>query len=480
MTRNCLDGVTTLRLQSTARYSTAGRRRRSPAANAAMFKKAVKDHSATAAKPLQSNLLQSNAAPAPQSKPPLPQSTGVKRKIEMTSSGQAGLSSLHSAVYYDENDFDDDDDLDFSDVEPAVPLTKNTAPTPDTEPAKLPDLPEPKEVEEVSPDVRYPDLPPVPSAEEAPSSSVQLPWSSSPPSHFKKPSNPRTIPWLKNQTQNHHHHHHHQPRPESRWPEAAEKKPEPKPETKPVTPARSKNIVPWMKSESAIKQEQKELRRQNKKEQMPEPAKPGQVSGKSSFFLSDEQKHVLDAVVKNGKSIFFTGSAGTGKSVLMREIIKQLRNKYRREQDRVAITASTGLAACNIGGVTLHSFAGIGLGKEEVPELVKKVCALWYVLKGTTWLILLRSDETKRLGPAGCGPRSWSSMKYRWLMEIFSTSWKTLLDGSETMDVRLGASNLWSLETFSSCLQCRREAIERRGLPFPRLRGTRLSSIQFS
>lgn len=37
------------------------------------------------------------------------------------------------------------------------------------------------------------------------------------------------------------------------------------------------------------------------------------------------------------------------------------------------MTASTGLAACNIGGVTLHSFAGIGLGKEPVEDLVKKI-----------------------------------------------------------------------------------------------------------
>lgn len=57
----------------------------------------------------------------------------------------------------------------------------------------------------------------------------------------------------------------------------------------------------------------------------------------------------------------------------MREIIAGLRKKYIREPDRVAVTASTGLAACNIGGVTLHSFAGIGLGKEPPEELVKKI-----------------------------------------------------------------------------------------------------------
>lgn len=95
------------------------------------------------------------------------------------------------------------------------------------------------------------------------------------------------------------------------------------------------------------------------------------TSGK--IFLSSEQSNVLELVTQQKKSVFFTGSAGTGKSVLMRAIIAELRKVYKREPDRVAVTASTGLAACNIGGVTLHSFGGIGLGKEPVPDLVKKI-----------------------------------------------------------------------------------------------------------
>lgn len=90
-------------------------------------------------------------------------------------------------------------------------------------------------------------------------------------------------------------------------------------------------------------------------------------------FLSDEQKAVMKAVMEEGKSVFFTGSAGTGKSVLMRAIISQLKHKYRKEPDRYAITASTGLASCILEGQTLHSWSGIGLGKEPAPELVKKV-----------------------------------------------------------------------------------------------------------
>ncbi|WAQ91362.1 hypothetical protein PtA15_14A245 [Puccinia triticina] len=88
--------------------------------------------------------------------------------------------------------------------------------------------------------------------------------------------------------------------------------------------------------------------------------------------LSPEQQNVLDLVLK-GESIFFTGSAGTGKSVLLRHIISALKRSYASRPDAVAITASTGMAACAIGGTTIHSFAGIGLGAEEKDVLLGKV-----------------------------------------------------------------------------------------------------------
>ncbi|GAA5967735.1 hypothetical protein JCM3765_000015 [Sporobolomyces pararoseus] len=94
---------------------------------------------------------------------------------------------------------------------------------------------------------------------------------------------------------------------------------------------------------------------------------------KQKVILSPEQQMVHKLVVDDGKSVFFTGSAGTGKSVLLREIISSLKRKHKGNADAVAVTASTGMAACNIGGTTIHSFAGIGIGIDSAQKLIDKV-----------------------------------------------------------------------------------------------------------
>ncbi|KAI0358092.1 hypothetical protein OH77DRAFT_1240998 [Trametes cingulata] len=74
---------------------------------------------------------------------------------------------------------------------------------------------------------------------------------------------------------------------------------------------------------------------------IPAAASSGAASKVAPVFLSQEQTHIL-RLVEAGQSLFYTGSAGAGKSVLLREIIKTLRKRYAKSPDAVAVTASTG------------------------------------------------------------------------------------------------------------------------------------------
>ena len=62
-------------------------------------------------------------------------------------------------------------------------------------------------------------------------------------------------------------------------------------------------------------------------------------------------------LIGEGKSLFITGKAGTGKTTLLKEIVSRLRSEGRL----VAVTAPTGVAAYNAQGVTLHSLLRLPL-----------------------------------------------------------------------------------------------------------------------
>ncbi|KZP00984.1 hypothetical protein CALVIDRAFT_524669 [Calocera viscosa TUFC12733] len=89
--------------------------------------------------------------------------------------------------------------------------------------------------------------------------------------------------------------------------------------------------------------------------------------------LSGEQKHICD-LVKSGVNVFFTGPAGSGKSLVLRTIIKSYEREIARHGPNIlAVTATTNLAALLIGGTTLHHWAGVGLAEEDLMDLVAKI-----------------------------------------------------------------------------------------------------------
>lgn len=78
--------------------------------------------------------------------------------------------------------------------------------------------------------------------------------------------------------------------------------------------------------------------------------------------LSDEQQHALN-MIKSGKTIFFTGCAGTGKSLLIKHII--------REIPEVDVTGTTGLAGCLLGGTTINAWSGLGRAEGSFETIVR-------------------------------------------------------------------------------------------------------------
>ena len=303
------------------------------------------------------------------------------------------MDKLHDSVFFDENDFEDDANIDLdSDAPSSTTLLDFTA-------------------------ISYPTLRShaISTTPSQGQSSAPIPWSSSPPHHKSRPHQASALPAVVEAAESHGHAPKNAKRRTLPWSrevddeEAYHQTSSSNPHGQQIfdrggkrkavadgegfnTSTESFATLPkhrpdsqysWNKTSSAVKKGQKALREGHKKLlkggiKRTEGEQPGKITSTKAktiprVFLSDEQKKVLDLVADARKSVFFTGSAGTGKSVLLREIIKVLREKLQREPDRVAVTASTGLAACNVSGVTLHSFAGIGLGKEPVPELVRKI-----------------------------------------------------------------------------------------------------------
>jgi ATP-dependent DNA helicase PIF1 len=68
------------------------------------------------------------------------------------------------------------------------------------------------------------------------------------------------------------------------------------------------------------------------------------------------QAEALD-ILKLGHNVFLTGPAGSGKTFVLNEYIKFLRDNF----VDVGITASTGIAATHMGGTTIHSWTGMGI-----------------------------------------------------------------------------------------------------------------------
>lgn len=82
-----------------------------------------------------------------------------------------------------------------------------------------------------------------------------------------------------------------------------------------------------------------------------------------------------------GDNVMLTGPAGAGKSYLLKQFIDAAKKKRKK----VVVTATTGLAAAHLGGQTIHSWSGIGLGAKLHEDYV-------YMMSETRKKAIRRTD----------------------------------------------------------------------------------------
>ena len=86
--------------------------------------------------------------------------------------------------------------------------------------------------------------------------------------------------------------------------------------------------------------------------------------------FTEEQSACIEAVLR-GESIFITGPGGTGKSYILNALYREFKGLGKT----MSITAMTGCAGLLIGAhaKTLHSWAGIGLGREPLSHILSAI-----------------------------------------------------------------------------------------------------------
>jgi len=98
-------------------------------------------------------------------------------------------------------------------------------------------------------------------------------------------------------------------------------------------------------------------------------------------------------IMTMGYNVFLTGEAGSGKTYLVNRYME-----YCREHSiMTAITASTGIAATHISGVTIHSWSGMGIRDTLTDEDIEVIRSREYLMKRFAKTQVLVIDEVSLL-----------------------------------------------------------------------------------
>ncbi len=98
-------------------------------------------------------------------------------------------------------------------------------------------------------------------------------------------------------------------------------------------------------------------------------------------------------ILKTGANVFLTGEPGAGKTY----VLNQYTDWLLRAGVPVAITASTGIAATHIGGMTIHSWSGIGVRDRLTPYDLDQIASKEQVVRRVMRARVLVIDEISML-----------------------------------------------------------------------------------
>ena len=104
------------------------------------------------------------------------------------------------------------------------------------------------------------------------------------------------------------------------------------------------------------------------------------------------QKEALE-LLKQGYNAYVTGPAGSGKTYLLNQLIEHLK----KEKVPVAVTASTGIAATHMNGVTIHSWSGLGIKDKVTDRDIKDLLGRDYLARNILPAKVLIIDEVSML-----------------------------------------------------------------------------------
>jgi len=107
------------------------------------------------------------------------------------------------------------------------------------------------------------------------------------------------------------------------------------------------------------------------------------------------KQEIAFGILKTGRNVFLTGSAGTGKTYLLNNYINYLKERGIKP----AIVAPTGIAASHIGGMTIHSFFGIGIEEYHSDYMIDILLQKEFLYKRLSKVKVLIVDEISMVSP---------------------------------------------------------------------------------